>query len=190
MTDNPPAGWLGHEVATAFGVDPKHGMDADLRADEDARSKRAARRTTPHSEFAKVHTRRAGAPRARYETGVTGLWPCATSRPPCITFFLAFSPGPRLFRPHACRHRCAAGAGLPSARLVDAPRLACQARSIPNVPMTWELVEGRWRLFALASWGGVPSLLSGWALTEMQEQGLVTIVPAPGTWNLDRQHHS
>ena len=30
MTYNPPAGWLGHEVATAFGVDPKHGMDADL----------------------------------------------------------------------------------------------------------------------------------------------------------------
>jgi uncharacterized membrane protein len=30
MTYNPPAGWLGHEVAAAFGVDPKHSMDADL----------------------------------------------------------------------------------------------------------------------------------------------------------------
>jgi uncharacterized membrane protein len=26
----PPAGWLGHGVASAFGVDPKHSMDADL----------------------------------------------------------------------------------------------------------------------------------------------------------------
>jgi uncharacterized membrane protein len=30
MTYNPPAGWLGHEVAAAFGVDPKHSMDEDL----------------------------------------------------------------------------------------------------------------------------------------------------------------
>jgi uncharacterized membrane protein len=30
MSYNPPAGWLGHGVAVAFGVDPKHGMDADL----------------------------------------------------------------------------------------------------------------------------------------------------------------
>ena len=30
MTYNPPAGWLGHEVAAAFGVDPKSSMDADL----------------------------------------------------------------------------------------------------------------------------------------------------------------
>ena len=30
MTYNPPAGWLGHEVAAAFGVDPKRSMDEDL----------------------------------------------------------------------------------------------------------------------------------------------------------------
>jgi uncharacterized membrane protein len=30
MSYNPPAGWLGHGIATAFGVDPKHSMDADL----------------------------------------------------------------------------------------------------------------------------------------------------------------
>jgi uncharacterized membrane protein len=30
MSYNPPAGWLGHGVATAFGVDPKHSMDEDL----------------------------------------------------------------------------------------------------------------------------------------------------------------
>jgi uncharacterized membrane protein len=30
MTYNPPAGWLGHGIATAFGVDPKSSLDADL----------------------------------------------------------------------------------------------------------------------------------------------------------------
>lgn len=30
MTYNPPAGWLGHGIATVFGVDPKSSMDADL----------------------------------------------------------------------------------------------------------------------------------------------------------------
>ena len=30
MTYNPPAGWFGHAVASAFGVDPKSSMDADL----------------------------------------------------------------------------------------------------------------------------------------------------------------
>jgi uncharacterized membrane protein len=30
MSYNPPAGWLGHGVAAAFGVDPKTSMDADL----------------------------------------------------------------------------------------------------------------------------------------------------------------
>lgn len=30
MAYDPPAGWLGHAVASAFGVDPKHSMDADL----------------------------------------------------------------------------------------------------------------------------------------------------------------
>ncbi len=30
MSYTPPAGWLGHGIAAAFGVDPKHSMDADL----------------------------------------------------------------------------------------------------------------------------------------------------------------
>jgi uncharacterized membrane protein len=30
MSYNPPAGWLGHGMATAFGADPKNSMDADL----------------------------------------------------------------------------------------------------------------------------------------------------------------
>jgi uncharacterized membrane protein len=30
MSYNPPAGWLGHGIAAAFGVDPKSSMDTDL----------------------------------------------------------------------------------------------------------------------------------------------------------------
>ena len=30
MSYNPPAGWRGHGIAKAFGVDPKHSMDEDL----------------------------------------------------------------------------------------------------------------------------------------------------------------
>ena len=30
MSYNPPGGWLGHGIAAAFGVDPKHSFDADL----------------------------------------------------------------------------------------------------------------------------------------------------------------
>jgi uncharacterized membrane protein len=30
MSYNPPGGWVGHSVAAAFGVDPKHSMDEDL----------------------------------------------------------------------------------------------------------------------------------------------------------------
>jgi hypothetical protein len=49
-----------------------------------------------------------------------------------------------------------------------------------SVPMTWELVDGTWRLFALASWGGVPALLSGSGLTDMHQEGPVTIARHPG----------
>jgi uncharacterized membrane protein len=55
MSYNPPAGWLGHGVAAAFGVDPKSSMDADLvrmktlietgHAPHDA-----AQRDAPHSQ--------------------------------------------------------------------------------------------------------------------------------------------
>jgi uncharacterized membrane protein len=30
MSYNPPGGWLGHGVASMFGVDPKHSLDSDL----------------------------------------------------------------------------------------------------------------------------------------------------------------
>lgn len=49
-----------------------------------------------------------------------------------------------------------------------------------NVPMTWELVDGSWSLFALTSWGGIPARLFGSGLTQMREAGPVTIVRHPG----------
>jgi uncharacterized membrane protein len=30
MSYNPPGGWIGHTLATAFGADPKTSLDADL----------------------------------------------------------------------------------------------------------------------------------------------------------------
>jgi uncharacterized membrane protein len=53
MSYTPPAGWLGHRIATVFGVDPKHSMDEDLarmktlietgRLPHDAARRRASR---------------------------------------------------------------------------------------------------------------------------------------------------
>lgn len=72
---------------------------------------------------------------------------------------------------------------LPSARLISAPRLVMPGAVDSNVPMTWELVDGNWRLFAFTSWGGIPALLSGAALDQMRPVGPVTIVgPGDGIW--------
>ena len=49
-----------------------------------------------------------------------------------------------------------------------------------NVPLAWDMVEGRWQLFALASWGGVPALLTGASITDMHRIGDVAIAPHPG----------
>ncbi|MBI3048156.1 MAG: hypothetical protein HYY76_07565 [Acidobacteria bacterium] len=69
---------------------------------------------------------------------------------------------------------------LPTARLVRASRLVMPGRVDSNVPMAWELVDGRWQLVALVSFGGIPARLSGSALEEMQEAGPVAIEPHPG----------
>ena len=69
---------------------------------------------------------------------------------------------------------------LPSARLTSAPRLVMPGAVDSNVPMTWERVDGAWRLFAFTSWGGIPARLSGASLDQMQQAGPVTIVPHPG----------
>ena len=71
-------------------------------------------------------------------------------------------------------------AGLPSVRLVSAPSLIMPGAVDSNVPMAWDLVEGRWRLFALTSWGGIPARLTGPSLDQMQSVGSVTIEPHPG----------
>jgi len=69
---------------------------------------------------------------------------------------------------------------LPLAKLIPAPRLTLPGAVDSNIPMTWELVDGRWRLFALMSFAGTPALLSGPALDQMQPAGPLTIVPHPG----------
>ncbi len=69
---------------------------------------------------------------------------------------------------------------LPTARLIRAPRIVMPGQVDSNVPMTWELVDGRWRLFALTSFAGLPARHSGPALDQMQPLGPIAIVPHPG----------
>jgi hypothetical protein len=68
----------------------------------------------------------------------------------------------------------------PSARLVRASRIVMPGAVDSNVPLAWDLVDGRWRLFALTSWGGLPARHAGPGLDQMQEAGPVAIVPHPG----------
>ena len=69
---------------------------------------------------------------------------------------------------------------LPSARLFAAPLLEMPAAVDSSIPMTWELVDGKWTLFALVSWGGVSSLLAGPQLDRLQRVDSISIVPHPG----------
>ncbi len=69
---------------------------------------------------------------------------------------------------------------LPTARLVTAPRLLMPGEIDSNAPMTWDLVDGQWRLFAFTSWGGIPAVSSGPAVDRMQRVGAVRIEPHPG----------
>ncbi|MBI2186107.1 MAG: hypothetical protein HYU37_03155 [Acidobacteria bacterium] len=48
------------------------------------------------------------------------------------------------------------------------------------MPLAWELVDGRWRLFALTSFGGIPARHSGASLDQIQQAGPATVVPHPG----------
>lgn len=68
----------------------------------------------------------------------------------------------------------------PSARVVSGSRLVLPGQIDSNVPMTWTLVDGVWRLFATTSWGGIPALLSGPGLEQMQRAGDLTLAPHPG----------
>ena len=70
---------------------------------------------------------------------------------------------------------------LPTTRLISATPLNVPGAVDSNIPMTWDLVEGTPRLFALASWGGIPALLAGPALERLQrEVDSVDFRPHPG----------
>ena len=68
----------------------------------------------------------------------------------------------------------------PSARLVSAPNLTLPIAIDSNTPMAWDLVDGVWTLFAVASWGGAPSLLAGSRLDNLQRLESITLLPHPG----------
>jgi hypothetical protein len=71
----------------------------------------------------------------------------------------------------------------PTARLVPAPRVAVPAAVDSNVAMTWELVDGAWRLFAFPSSSGVPMRLEGAGIDAMQQTGTLEIIgPGHGIW--------
>jgi hypothetical protein len=75
-------------------------------------------------------------------------------------------------------------AGLPSARLVAAPRLTLPGEVDSSNPLVWDLADGSPRLFALSSWGGVPKLASGPDLGRLQVVGpaTFTVYPGHGVW--------
>jgi hypothetical protein len=70
---------------------------------------------------------------------------------------------------------------VPSARLVSAPRLTLPVQVDTNTPLTWDAVEGVSRLSAIASWGGIPVLLSGASLDGLQV-GAPVEYPGAGVW--------
>ncbi|MGQ0732393.1 MAG: hypothetical protein ACT4QD_01925, partial [Acidobacteriota bacterium] len=70
---------------------------------------------------------------------------------------------------------------IPTARLVPASRLVMPGAVDSNVPLTWDLAEGRWTLRGLTSWGGIPALILGDDLHQMRPaEAAVQITPHPG----------
>src|SRR5258706_10265165 len=67
-----------------------------------------------------------------------------------------------------------------TARLVSAPPVTLPIAIDSNTPMAWDLVDGVWTLFALASWGGAPSLLAGPRVDDLQRLESITLLPHPG----------
>jgi len=71
----------------------------------------------------------------------------------------------------------------PTVRLVAAPKLAVPAAVDSNVAMTWDLVDGAWRLFAFPSSSGIPMRLAGASLETLQPAGSLEIIgPGHGIW--------
>jgi len=77
----------------------------------------------------------------------------------------------------------AQGERAPTVRLVAAPKLAVPAAVDSNVAMTWDLVDGAWRLFAFPSSSGIPMRLEGPSLEGLRPAGALEIVgPGHGIW--------
>jgi hypothetical protein len=68
----------------------------------------------------------------------------------------------------------------PSARLVPAPRLTMPGAIDSNVPLAWEAIDGQPRLFAFASWGGVPALMAGSSVETLERVDAVRFTSHPG----------
>lgn len=71
-------------------------------------------------------------------------------------------------------------AGVPSARVVSASKLALPGRIDSNTPVVWSLVDGAWQLTAITSFAGVPSVSVGPDLEHLSPPEPVEIVNHPG----------
>ncbi len=74
----------------------------------------------------------------------------------------------------------AQSARVPSARLVQAPRLEFPARVDSSNPAVWSLVSGAHQMFVLSSWGGVPVRSIGSSLESLHNAGAVAFETHPG----------
>jgi hypothetical protein len=70
--------------------------------------------------------------------------------------------------------------GVPTARLVAAPRLALPGAIDSNNPVVWDLEDGADRMFVMTSWGGTPSLSIGSGLADLRPGQPVTFTSHPG----------
>jgi hypothetical protein len=71
-------------------------------------------------------------------------------------------------------------AGVPSARLVSAPRLTLPGKVDSNTPAVWSLVDGSWQLVAITSFAGIPGLSVGPRLESLSPPDPVAIINHPG----------
>src|SRR5262245_59019700 len=71
-------------------------------------------------------------------------------------------------------------AALPTTRVVPYRELAVPGRVDSSVPMVWTRVAGQLTLVAFASWGGIPSRMTGPDLDHLAVTGDPVITPHPG----------
>ncbi|HJU44993.1 MAG TPA: hypothetical protein VJ691_19350 [Vicinamibacterales bacterium] len=70
--------------------------------------------------------------------------------------------------------------GVPTARLVAAPRFELPARIDSSNPAVWSLVGGVQQLFVISSWGGIPVRSIGPSLDSLHNDGPVAFASHPG----------